>query len=409
MIPFYKALDLILNHTYPLSTTTVPILKASGRALAEDVYAPFPLPRFSNSAVDGYGVRSDDYTLARENNPIPIDVVETIPAGQVTNLTLNPRQAVRIFTGAPIPDCVDAVVMREEVENEGILALKRPVKKGENIRQQGEEFAQGDLMLEKGTILNPGAIGLCALVGIDTVRVHTPPSVAIIVTGSEIVPYGRSLSDGQIYDANTPILLAMLSYLNIKPTIVEHVADDLEETIQALKRALSAAEVIIVSGGVSMGDLDFVSPALQSLGVRKVFHKVAMKPGKPNWFGVIGEEKPSQWVFGLPGNPVAVLISYHQLVKPALLTMMGYKHPLPFTWEAILTETITKKDRRREFVRIRLEPKEREWLATPTRGQDSHMLGGVTKANGIAHFPEERSILEKGEKVLVQFLLWDRP
>ncbi|MFN3821278.1 MAG: gephyrin-like molybdotransferase Glp [bacterium] len=408
MIPFNKALETILDNASPIDVETIPVNRAIGRYLALEINAPFPLPLFDNSAVDGYGIRCQGFTRASISQPIPIKVVGDIPAGSFLNVTLGEREAVKIFTGAPIPDDVEAVVMREEVENSDPPAIKRPISPGENIRRKGEEFKEGDRILPVSSPINPASVGLISSLGIKSVSVFKKPRIALIVTGNEIVRGRKKLRIGEIYDANAPALISALKFLNLQPQVVEYILDDIQQTIAALKKALTIADVVIVSGGVSAGDWDLVGVALERVGVHKLFHKVAMKPGKPNWFGIT-DEKPPKLVFGLPGNPVSALISYHQLVKPALLKIMGSSQPRPLLFTAFIQSEVTKKDRRREFLRAKLSYQNGYWSVTPFKHQSSHMLGGMTLADSLIHFPEHLEHLSPGDKVQVQFLRWDSP
>ena len=404
MIPFEGALTLVLSHAKPLGPISVPLERSFGCCLAEPVAARMDLPRFDNSAMDGFGVKLADVAGASEASPARLQPASVVRAGDEAGQELTPGTAVKILTGAPIPAGVEAVVMREYCrEEDGQVLVSRSAKPGENIRRRGEEFRQGDTALPAGLRLNPAGVGLLATLGYTEAPVHRTPKVAILVTGSELVAPGGELRPGQIYDSNSYILAAALRAMGIDDCRLAS-AEDTPEAIRAqFAAALEWADVVLTVGGVSVGDYDFVKEVSESLDIRAHCWKVAIKPGKPFFFGTHG----AQLVCGLPGNPVSALLTFHTLVRPALRRLMGESatEPLPLT--ATLTAPIRKKAGRLEFVRGLAAVRDGRLLVTPTTGQDSHMLGGFAQANCLIRFPAEAASRAAGEEITIELLDWD--
>jgi molybdopterin molybdotransferase len=406
MIGYPKALALVINQVRAVPVESVSINRALGRILAGDVVAPFPIPPFSSSAADGYAVRARDVARATEAHPVTLRLDAAVHAGDSAPARLKPLQAFRIFTGAPVSPGVDAVVMQERVQSAGgFVTLVSPVREGENIRRRGAEFRKGRTVLRRGTPVTPPVIGLLATLGCRRVRVHCKPRVAIVVTGNELQWEAKALTGGAIYDSNSPALAASLEALGVPPVLMLRARDSAPEIKAALVRALGAADVVISSGGVSVGDRDFVRDVCRSIGIRQVFWRVAIKPGKPNFFGTKGKKL----LFGVPGNPVAALLSFHLLIRPALFKMMGTTIAPALLLTARMEVRVTKKAGRAEFLRATLRTDEHgELLARPVRGRDSHMLGGLAAADCLVHFSERASELRAGQKVAVTLLRWSQ-
>jgi len=404
MIPFEDALSLVLSHAKPLEAISVPLEQCFGYCLAESVMARMDLPRFDNSAMDGFGVRLADVAGASAESPVRLRLVSTVRAGDEAGKELLPGTTTKVLTGAPIPIGVEAVVMREFCREEGgEVLVARSAKPGENIRRRGEEFRQGDQALPAGLRINPAGVGLLATLGCTEVPVHRKPKVAVIVTGSELVTPGEELRPGQIHDSNSYILAAALRAMEIDDYRLASAEDTPEAIRTRLAAILDWADVVITVGGVSVGDYDFVKEVSELLGVRAHCWKVAVKPGKPFYFGTRGE----QLVCGLPGNPVSALLTFYKLVRPALLRLMGESgaEPLPLT--AILTAPIDKKAGRLEFVRGIAAVKDGRLVVTPTTGQESHMLSGFAQANCLIRFPKPAESCAAGEQITIELLDWD--
>ncbi|MBI2996599.1 MAG: molybdopterin molybdotransferase MoeA [Candidatus Melainabacteria bacterium] len=404
MIPYHKALSTVLACANPLGFKTIKLEQAGGSVLTKDIFTTHNIPFFDNSAVDGFGVRTSDVKNASNESPIKLQLTGTIKAGDGLRAAVTPGTAVKILTGAPIPAGVEAVIMKEFCfEEKKYIYVKKSASRWENIRREGEEFHLNDCVIEKGTYISPPVIGLLATLGYKKCCVYLKPRVSIIVTGSELIKVGKKLTFGKIYESNSYALVAALNEIGIKKYSVVCVKDDKKIIKKQIKKALKNSDVIISVGGISTGDYDFVKEIFNSLGVKTLFTKVAMKPAKPNYFGSFKRKL----VFGLPGNPVSALVSFHQFIKPALLKIMGAKSITPFQAKAILSENLTKKPGRLEFVRGILEQKNGDLLVRPTQGQGSHMLGGIANANCLIYFPEEQKLILKGEKVDIDLLSWN--
>ncbi|OGG01159.1 MAG: hypothetical protein A3F83_15605 [Candidatus Glassbacteria bacterium RIFCSPLOWO2_12_FULL_58_11] len=417
MLSYREALALILVRLGPLPAGTVKLEEAAGRVLAQEIMAASDSPSFDNSAVDGYAVRVADTAGAAETAPVRLRLSGTVAAGAAAVPVLEPGAAIKIMTGARLPRGADAVIMKEFAGEQGrSVLLRRAVHDGENIRRRGAEFRKGQRVLSAGTRINVPAIGLVAAFGQAEVRVFGRPLVSIISTGSELVAPGAPRREGQIYDSNSVALAAACRELGVEVRYCARVADRRSELLKRLRRALHCSDVLLTAGGVSVGDKDLVRECCVELGVEEVFWRVAIKPGKPVYFGIrqtgtgkkTGGDSGGQLkaVFGLPGNPVAALLCFHQLVKPALLKMMGQASRKRPVLSALLVERLSKKAGRLEWVRGVLAAKGGALAVRPVTGQESHMLGGLAQAECLILFPASRVTLEKGSRVQVEILDW---
>ncbi|MCL4306383.1 molybdopterin molybdotransferase MoeA [bacterium] len=403
MLSVPEAQRIIRANVQTLSVEVIALAEAHNRYLAQDVCSPFPLPRFDHSAVDGFAVLASDTAHADMENPCKLKVIGTVKTGSFPDAPVQPGCALRIFTGAMLPPCADAVVMIEDVSiEEETIHLRQPLKSNSNVRRAGEEFRYGDICLSKATRLSPAAIGLAATLGAAEVSVFRKPRVALIITGSELVELGESLDSAQIYDSNRYALMTALSELGIHHIVVYRCPDDEAAIRNRIEEVLSSCDVIITSGGASVGDLDYVKPAILSLGGTILFDKVSIKPGKPTVFATLNG-KP---VFGLPGNPVSALVTYLLFVKPALKFMSGAasEHIAPHA--AILNTSISKRTSRTEFVRAKTFRDGNTEFVAPCTGQESHMLGGLVSANAFIIFDGEPRTIEARALVDVLPISW---
>lgn len=411
MISYDEAKRLILQEVAPLPQARVRIDSLPGSFLSQPVTAKFAMPRFDNSAVDGYGVLCADVEDADVEKPAKLQLLGEIAAGSPDEFKLTTGTAVKILTGARVPSSVEAVVMREQCEEHyGFLHVNKPIKLGENIRRAGGEFKVGEQVLPAGVRVNPAVVGLLATLGYSSFTAHSKPRVAIVTTGDELVQPGHQLRDGQIYDANSYALQAALAALGIEEWFMHHARDTMKSTKQAFNFAIEQADVILSSGGVSVGDYDYVKPTLEEMGVETIFWRIAVKPGKPVYFGTLEQprKKHKKLIFGLPGNPVSVLVTFNEFVKPALLKMMGDTRPHGMLLPAILTKTLRKPPGRLDLVRGKLSIDGRgQLLVEPTVGQDSHMLSGLCLAECLIHFGPDDELLSEGTTVAVRILNWN--
>lgn len=392
------ALARILAEVIPVDgAETVRIRDALGRVLDVDVVSAIDVPAHTNSAMDGYALRGRDL---RPDAKTRLDIIGVAAAGQPFGGVVAAGQCVRILTGAPLPDGADTVVMQERVTRDGDAAVigagQRP---GQHVRQAGEDIARGDVALAAGTLLMPAQLGMLASVGVGEVRVRRRPRVAFFSTGDELRSVGQPLDTGQIYDSNAYTIHGMLTRAGVEVIDMGVVRDDLADIESALSHASADADAVVTSGGVSVGDADYVRETLEKMG-SVGFWKVAMKPGRPLAFGRIGDAL----FFGLPGNPVSAMVTYYQLVQPALRALAGMPDRGPLlTITAVARESLRKKAGRREFQRGVLTRDDDGGLSVRRAGhQGSGVLSSMNAANCFIVLPEESGPVCEGDEVTVQ-------
>lgn len=393
MISVSKAKRLIAENTKSLSPTTIPLIDATGLILAEDIFSMIDVPSFNQSAMDGYGFRFDDL---RKNGTLTIN--SEIPAGIFPATKLLPNSTVRIFTGAQVPEGCDTVVMQEKitVQQDQLFIQDAQLKKGMNIRIKGSQTKKGTLALSAGCKISPGAAGFIAGLGIDTVNVFRAPSVCIITTGKELNAPGKPLEPGKVYECNSYSLNAALTELNIKQIKILSVDDDETKITTLVKNNLSDCDVMILSGGVSVGDYDFVYKAFENCGVQAAFHKVKQKPGKPMYFG----KYKNTLVFGLPGNPAALLTCYYEYIAPTLRKMMGFKTESEETKHLPLSSSFSKKAGLTYFLKAQLSGNEVKLLDA----QESYQMSSFAFADCLIQLDETKTEFQKGDLVEIHLL-----
>ena len=390
MITVEKAKELVNQNVFPLDVVEINVVDALGCYLSEDIVAPIAVPSFNQSAMDGYA-----FSFASRNKNLPI--VEEIAAGDTRKLELKSTEAVRIFTGSHVPVSCDTVVMQELTEIvEGKLIVKDiGLKRGGNIRFKGSQIEKGSVALEKGTEINAASIGFLATLGITKVKVYQSPKVTIIATGDELVKPGNQLEVGQIFESNTFMLKAAFTKMNILPKIIL-VEDKMDSTQKAVSEALANNELLILSGGISVGDYDFVKEALEINGVEKVFYKVKQKPGKPLYFGKTNKSI----VFALPGNPAAALTCFYQYVSAAIHLMKGAEHSSLSQLNLPLSKNLIKKEGRAVFYKASTDFK----TVTILEGQGSDVLKSFSLANCFVYVKPEITSLNKNDSVEVHLI-----
>lgn len=397
-----RARATVLGSTPPPESEPVQLSDALGRVLAQPVSAKAPVPGFDNSAMDGYAVRSED-TQPDGAGGAELRVVGESRAGHPVDRTVGAGEAVAISTGAMMPAGADAVVMVEHTSPgaDGSVRIDEPVVAGQNVRRAGEDIVGGAVVLEPGTRIGAAELGVAASVGCDRLSCSVRPRVSVLVTGDELRPPTEGLGPGEIHDSNAYAVPALAQAAGAEVVSVTHAGDDRDATRQALGSALEMADVVAVCGGVSVGPHDHVKGALESCGVEEQFWGVALKPGKPTWFGRPASGAPL--VFGLPGNPVSAMVTFTLLARPALLSMQGLD-PGARTVEAALTDDYAKQPGRAHAVRCRLEAGERGWIATPAPSQGSHVLTSMLGADGLALIPASAGDQPAGTRVLVELI-----
>jgi len=400
MISVRQALDLVLEGLPRTGQESVPLGAAGGRVLAADVAAPRDVPPFRNSAMDGYAVRSADVAAASPTAPVALRVLETVGAGSVARQAVGAGTAIRIMTGAPLPDGADAVVRVEDTGEDGANVLVRAaVAARGNVRDAGEDMRAGEVVLESGRRLRPADIGLLASLGLPTIAVARRPRVAIIATGDELVDVGEPLGPGQIVNSNAYTLAAAVEEAGGEAIRLGIVRDQPERLRAAFAEAMTA-DVALSTGGVSVGNFDYVRPILSELGYQERFWKVAQKPGKPLTFGLCGR-KP---VFGLPGNPVSSLVCFYLYVLPALRAMMGRAQVHLPTAAATLAAPLRGAAGLTEFVRCSLHGPPDAYEARSTGTQSSGALRSLSLGDGLIVAPPDSGTLAAGARVRVVLL-----
>jgi molybdopterin molybdotransferase len=391
MLSVEEALEQILSRVRPLPGERVDVLASLGRVLLEPVRSTRVIPPWANSSMDGYAVRATDTRPGAT-----LQVVGRVVAGALPDRTLGRGEAMRIFTGAPLPEGADAVVPQEDVDAaESRITLRAPSERGAFVRPAGEDVRAGDLVLESGTPLGPAEIGLLATLGRSQVEVSRRPRVAILSTGSELADLGTEPGPAQIPNANTYSLMAQVMEAG-GVAMNLGVAPDRLDTIGERIRRGREADVLVSSAGVSVGDLDLVREALVDAGAELHLWKVNMRPGKPITFGSLGERP----VFGLPGNPVSAMVTFELFVRPALLAMQGRRGTSRPRIRAVAAERIVNRGSRRGYLRVSLDARDGRFLARLTGDQGSGILRSMVAADGLAVVHPD-TIVEKGNDVEV--------
>ena len=401
MISVIDARDSVLNRVQLLSTERVDILAALDRVLAEEVFATRNQPPWDNSAMDGYAIRAEDTASATESSPVVLEIIEHLPAGYRARNKVGVGEAIHIMTGAPVPDGADTIIRSEDTERIGDshIRIRALVPSAKDLRRAGEDLSIGDLMLPAGKCIRPAEIGLLASTNRTHVTVYRRPRVAILSTGDEIVDVDEDISDGKIVDSNSYSLTALVLEAGAIP-IRLGISRDTSEDLEAKLRSGLAGDVIITSGGVSVGEFDFVKGALDALGTSMEFWKVAMTPGRPFAFGTIQDSL----VFGLPGNPVATMVTFELFVRPALLKMCGYSRLYRPVVRARLLSDLQKSPGRKQFLRMQLFERDGQFYATQTGAQGSGILKSMSLADGLAITHEDQTLIRGGEEVEVMLL-----
>jgi len=415
VISVEEALAKIINSIQILDSEGKPLLDCLGQVLAEDVYSPFDVPPHDNSAMDGYAVQSESITGANYKNPKVLRVVGEVAAGRVSDLKVGPGTAIRIMTGAFIPSGADVVVPFEDTDeinrkqaaiSKTKIGVRVSLAEGCNIRRRGEDIAQGELVLTKGKLLRPADIGVLASLGKSMVSVIRRPLVGILATGNEVVEINQPLLPGKIYNSNSYSLAAQVLRYGGIPELLGIAPDDVQQLTAAVREGLEC-DILVTSGGVSLGDYDVVKQVLATEG-NVSFWTVRMKPGKPLAFGMFkrsdGKQIPH---LGLPGNPVSSMITFEVFARPAILKMMGRSNLVKSNITAVMEDSVGNKDGRRIFARVVVTRRDGKYFAHITGPQGSGILSSMTKANGLAIIPENTKEVKPGAPVEVMMLDWD--
>ena len=384
MLEFEEALARVLAATPAPTIESVSLNDAPGRVLAEPIRSPIDLPVFDNSSMDGYAVRATDLASAKPASPVGLRLAGKVAAGQVFPGEITAGTCVRLFTGSPLPPGADAVVMQEDTRVDsnapGEVLILTQAQPGENVRPRGEDVKHGSPLAQAGEVLSAGRIGVLAAAGLAHVNVGRQPVVGLLATGSELTEPGRPLEPGRIYESNRTALAALAGRAGAIPRTLPLVADVLEGTSLALKDAFTQCDAVVSSGGVSVGEMDFLKRAFEQIGGSLEFWKVAIKPGRPFVFGRLG----GRLLFGLPGNPVSALVTFLLLVRPALLRWQGATDVSLPAHPGVLAEPLVNPGERRHFMRVNVDSAGK---VHSTGIQASHVLSSMAAANGLVDVP----------------------
>ncbi|MBA7615272.1 Molybdopterin molybdenumtransferase [subsurface metagenome] len=411
MISVEQALEKVLSYVEVLDREEKPILECLGQVLDEDVSSALNVPPLDNSAMDGYALQAESTRGATQSSPAVLDVIGEVSAGAISQQEVRPGTAIRIMTGAPIPQGADSVAQFEDTDENlrpqrpiSQIGILKEIKRGLNVRRAGEDISRGQLVLEKGTLLRPQEIGVLASIGKATVAVIRRPVVAILATGDELVEIDQPLPQGKIYNSNSFSLAAQVARYGGIPKILG-IARDREEELEAKIRQALDSDLLLTSGGVSMGQYDLVKDVLAKQGEIS-FWTVRMKPGKPLAFGLINGDGKRVPHLGLPGNPVSSMITFELFARPAILKMMGQRNLSKPMIRAISESRIENTDGRRIFARAMVRREGDRYYARVSGPQGSGILTSMAQANGLAIVPEDVVAVEEGEMIQVLMLDW---
>ena len=403
MISFQEAKTIINKNIFQLRPEKVDLVQAGGRVLAQDIMASFPSPIFDNSAMDGFAVRFEDTQGASVKNPVTLKMVSISSAGTPSNMFLNPGECIQCMTGAQIPEGANSIVMVEDssgFSDSDTVQIMIETSKGKHIRKMGEEIQNGESLIENGRTLSPSEIGAIATFGYGEIVVSKKPKVAIFGTGDELIEPGEDLGEGQIYNSNLYVFKELVDKVGGEVLMQDVIKDDKNSLRDFLSRALETCDIIISSGGVSMGRYDYVRDVFIELGVIEHFWKVAQKPGKPLFFGT-GD---SALIFGLPGNPVSSYIGFIEWVYPVIETMMGKQETKKV--KAILKAPFPREKMKHRFLFGEVWIEDGQLVCQPSKKVGSHMLSSSLQANCILGAMEADSPLQPGESIEINLLPW---
>ncbi len=400
MITVDEALKIVLDNVAPRGIERASIVDAIGRVLAEEIHSPRDIPGFDNSAMDGYAVRAADVEAASESSPVRLTVLETVGAGVMPSLRVGPGQAVRTMTGAPIADGADAIVPVERTRGtETEIEVLAPAEKGVFVRPRGEDLKHGQLVFSPGKSLSASDLGMLASLNRSMVDVYRRPRVAILATGDELVDVDTVPTGAQVINSSAYALAAAIRETGGEPIMLKVARDRPEEVRARLAEAL-AFDVVLTTGGVSVGQFDHVKVVLDELGLRQLFHGVAQKPGRPLKFGTIGGRP----IFGLPGNPVSTMVCFYLYVRPALRRMTGRSDLGLPRITARCASDIPTANNLTEFVRVTLSRRNGEIYATPTGNQSSGVLSSLSRAHGLLIGGAKERVFKAGSQAAVLLL-----
>ncbi|MFC1892508.1 gephyrin-like molybdotransferase Glp [Chloroflexota bacterium] len=417
MISVEEALERILFIIDVLEAEECPILDSLGQVLAEDIVSTINVPPLDNSAMDGYAVRSEDTQGASLQSPRILRVIDTVLAGHISRHKVEPGTAIRIMTGAPLPEGADAVVRFEDTDDAerrqsagrqlpAEIGILQEATRGFDVRRAGEDITKESTVLSGGVVLRPSEVGVLSSLGRSTVKVIRRPVVAILATGDELVDISQPLPLGKLYNSNSYSVAALVLRYGGIPKILGIASDSQYSVVAGLRQGLES-DLLITTGGVSVGDYDVVKDVLAKEGEMD-FWQVRMKPGKPLAFGTVRAVGRSIPHLGLPGNPVSAMVTFELFVRPAILKMMGKKNLSKPVIEAVISESVINTDGRRVFTRAIVEERDKQYFARLTGAQGSGILTSMSRGNGLVIVPEDQEEVKEGDTVRVIMLDWSQ-
>lgn len=402
MISIIEALNIIENETKLLDTERKDILSCIGKILSEDIYSKDDLPPFDKSAMDGYVIKSEETESCDKNKIKNFEIKGTIKAGDFQKEYLKSGHAYKIMTGAPLPSGGDSVIEIEKVNVEnGKVCVSQKIKKDNNVIKLGEEIRKGQMALSKGKIIRPVEIGLLASLGYSSVRVYRNPVITLIITGDELIDIDGKLEKGKIRNSNEYSLKALVKRLGVEAMSLGIIPDNKSVLNEKIQYALENSDIVISSGGASVGDYDFIEDILKELGADIKFNSVAIKPGKPITFATYN----NKLFFSLPGNPLSLITTFEEFVKPAIQKSIGMKINSKDEFPVIVTHDIKGKPGRKKYAYVRIEKQKENYYAYAVGSQCSNHLFNMSKANGVIIIPEEYGNIKAGEVVSGKYLV----
>jgi len=397
-ISFNDALKIILENTPPLSVEKIFIDNSLDRVIAEDVYSPYNIPYYDNSAMDGYAVKFSDTIKASETTPVKLKIVNEIPAGKIDKISIQKGEAVKIMTGGIVPKGANAIARKEITKEEnGYVHIFQPLTYEKDIRKAGEDVKKESLIIKKNNKITPATMGMLAAMGKSYVKVYRKPIISVLITGDEILDIDSVYVPGKIRNSNGFTLLGLLKQLNITPILSEIIKDNKVTLMNKIEESLNS-DIIISTGGVSMGDYDFVKDIVPQIGFEPVFWRVKVKPGKPLFFA----KQNNILYFGIPGNPVSTMTTFYNFILPCINKMNNSANLEIPTVKAIITEDIKRKDLRTEFIRGILFQKNNHFYVKTTGAQGSGILTSMLHGNCFIFIEESRETINAGDTVTVK-------
>jgi len=400
-ISLEEALDILLKENNQTEPIHVPLLDSLGSVLAEDIVSDMNMPPFNKSPLDGYAVRAEDIQGASQETPVTLQVIDFVPAGHVSSQKLEKGEAIRIMTGAKIPEGADVVVRFEDTEfTDKEVKIYTPLCSNSNISKLGEDMKIGDIVMKKGMPIDAPEIGILATLGKSFVQVYRKPRVAILPTGDELVDIQEVLTDGKIRNSNSYTIAAQIKKIGAKPLMLGICDDGIEAIKEKLKSALSWADIIITTGGVSVGDCDLVKEAFQQVGAEMLFWRVRMKPGTP----IAVAKYENKLLFGLSGNPAAAYITFEQFVRPIILKKMGREKYKLMKVESILESSFSKISNQNRFVRANTYYRDGKYYTQFPSKHSSGVLSSLSGTNSLFYIPSGTGPYKEGQNIIVQLL-----